>query len=62
MISDLLLVLTNKSYFSRFTGRTEADVLADKVIVPKNIRGTSGMCQHDTHFSGATKAFSLIFE
>ena len=35
--------------------------MTDKVIVPNNLRGTSGTRQHDTHFSGATKALSSLF-
>ena len=62
MLADPSLVATNKSYFSKSTGRTEADVLADKVIVPKNLRGTPVTRQHDTDFSGATTALSLLFE
>ena len=31
------------------------------VIVPNNIQGTPGKLQHDTHFSGATKALHFIF-
>ena len=34
---------------------TEANALADKVIVPKNLPGAPETCQHDTHFYGATK-------
>ena len=61
VLTEPSLVATNESYFSKSTGRTEANILADKVIVPKNLRGTPGARQYDTHFSGATKALSLLF-
>ena len=61
MISELYLVETNKSYFSKSTGRNEANILAGKVVIPKNIRGIPGTGQHDTHFSGNTKALYLLF-
>ena len=35
--------------------------MADKVIVTKNMLGTPKTCQHETHFYGVTKAFSLLF-
>ena len=43
------------------TGRNEAGVLDDKVIVTKNIQVTFRTRQHDTQFYGATKALSLVF-
>ena len=55
MISEPYMVATNESYFSNLTGKTEADVLSDKVIDPKNIQGPPGTRQHYTHFYGATK-------
>ena len=61
VISEPSLVATNNSYFSKSTGRTEAGFLSDKIIVPKNLQVTSGVRQHDTHFSGATKSLSLLF-
>ena len=61
VIAEPSLVATIKSYFSKSTGRNEADVLADKVIYPNNLWGKPGKRQHDTHFSGATKEFSLMF-
>ena len=57
ILADPLLVATNESYFRKSTWRTEADVLADKVIIPNNIHGTIGTHQHNMHFFGATKAF-----
>ena len=48
VISEPSLVATNKSFFSKPTGRTEANVLAHKVIVPKNLRGTAGTHEHET--------------
>ena len=60
VLPELLLVATNESYFSKLTGRTEADVLADKVIVSNNLKGTPGMRQHNKDFSGATKALYLL--
>ena len=61
VLAEPLLVATNDSYFSNLTGRTEDDVLYDKVVVPNNLWGTPRMCQHETHLSGATKAFSSLF-
>ena len=61
VLTESSLVATNKSYCSMLNGRTEADILADKVIVPKNLWSTSGTLQRYTHFSGATKAFYLLF-
>ena len=61
VLTDPLLVATDELYFSKSTGRNEADVLADKVIVPNNLRGTPGKRQHEKHFSGATKELSLLF-
>ena len=61
VLAEPFLVTTNKSYVSKSTGRTEAGVLADKVIVAKNLRGTTGTLQHDTHFSVAMKLLSLLF-
>ena len=36
--------------------------MADNTIFPKNLWGTPGALQHDTHFSGATKALYFLFE
>ena len=61
VLIDPLLVATNESYFIKSTGRTEANVLDDKVIVSKNIRVTPGTHENYSHFYGATKALSSIF-
>ena len=61
MLADPLLVATNELYFSKSTGRTNANVFTDKVIVPNNIRGIPWTRQHETHFYGATKELSLMF-
>ena len=61
MLDDPFLVATNESYFSKSNERTEAEVLDDIVIVPKNLWGRPGTLQHDTQCSGATKALSLLF-
>ena len=61
VLAEPLLVTTNESYFSKSTRRTDANVLAEKGIVPNNLQGTPGMRQHDTQFYGATKEFSLLF-
>ena len=61
VLSEPLLIATNKSYFSKSTGRTKANVLADKVISPKDIRGIPGTHQHGTDSSGATKSLPLMF-
>ena len=61
VVSEPSLVATNKSYFSKSNRRTESDVLTDKFIVPNNLWGAPGTCQHDTHFSGATNSFHLLF-
>ena len=54
VLDEPSMVATNKSYFSKLTGRNDANILADKVIVTKNLQETSGTHQHGTHFSGAT--------
>ena len=61
VIADPSLVTTNELYLSKSTGRTEAGVLADKVIFPKKLWGTPGTHQYDTHLCGETKALYLIF-
>ena len=61
MLADLSLVATNESYYSKLTGRTKAKVLSDKVISPKNLRGTPGMRQHGTHFYVVNKSLSSLF-
>ena len=61
VITEPSLVATNEPYFIKSTGRTEADVLADKFISHNNLWDKSGMCQRDTHFSSATKALYLLF-
>ena len=61
VIAEPFLVVTNELHFSKSTGRTEAGVLSDKVIVPKNIQGTPGTGQHDTHFSGMTKVVFSVW-
>ena len=61
VLADPFLVTINELYFSKSTGRTKTNLLADKFIVPKNLRGTLGMHQHDTQVSGATKALYLMF-
>ena len=61
VIAKPLLVATNELYFSKSTGRTEADVLADKVIPPKNLWGTPGTRQHDMHIYGGTNALYFLF-
>ena len=61
MLADPFLVATNKSYFSKLAERTEADILAEKVITPKDIQVTPGTHQHDTLLSGATKELSALF-
>ena len=43
VIVKSLLVVTNESYFIKLTGRTETDILVDKVLVPNNLWGTPGM-------------------
>ena len=48
ILSDPFLVATNELYFRKLTGRTEAHVLAEKVVVPKNLQITQGTRQHDT--------------
>ena len=35
--------------------------MSEKVIDPKNLRGTPVIRQRDTYFSGATKEFSFVF-
>ena len=62
VLAETSPVVTTKSYFSKLTGSTESDVLADKVIFSKNIWSTPGTRQHVTHFSGATKVLSFLFE
>ena len=57
VIVEPLMFATIELYFSKSTGRTETNILADKFIVLNNLRGKSGMTQHDTHFSGAAKVF-----
>ena len=52
---------TIELYFSKSTGRTETNILADKFIVLINLRGKSGTTQHDTHFYGASKVFFFLF-
>ena len=61
VLADPQMDATNKLYFKKSTGMTEANVLDDKIIFPKNIWGTPGTRQHDTHFSNATKVFYLLF-
>ena len=61
VLAEPSLVATNKSNFSNSTGRTKTHILADKVIVTKNLRGTQGTSQHETLFSGMIKTFSLLF-
>ena len=61
VLSEPFLVATNELYFSKLTGRTEANFLADNVIFPKNIWGTPRTCQLDMHISGGTKALSFLF-
>ena len=61
MLADPSLVATNESYFRKSTGRTEAKILTEKIIAPKNLRGTSVTCRHENHLFGVTKAFSLLF-
>ena len=61
MLADTSLVATNKSYFSKLTGMTEANILAEKFILPKNIWGPPETSQNYTHFSGTTNALSSLF-
>ena len=61
VLSEPSLVVTNDSYFSESPGRTKADVLSEKVIVPKDLQGPPITRQHDTHLYGATKSFYLLF-
>ena len=61
VLSDPLLAATNESYFCKLNGRIEARILTNKVILPRNIRGTPRKSKHDTHFSGVTKALSSLF-
>ena len=62
MFAKPLMVTTIKSYFTKSTRRTESNFFSDKFIVLKNILGIPGTLQHDTHFSGAAKVISLLFE
>ena len=48
LIAEPSLVATKMSFFSNPNGRTKANVLADKVIVFKNLRGTAGTHKHGT--------------
>ena len=61
MLADSSLGATNKLYFSKLTGRTDANVLANKFIVPKNLQGIPGSRQHDTYFYYEIKELHLIF-
>ena len=61
LLAEPYLFATNKLYFSKPAGRTEADVLVDTVIVPKNIWGAPGTHQHDTQLSGSTNSLPLLF-
>ena len=49
------------AYFSRTTARTEAEVLAKQVVVPKDKRGKPGSRESRIHYSAATGALPLKF-
>ena len=47
---------TGRDYFVRNTARTESDVLAKKVVVPKDKRGIHGSIERGIHYLVATGA------
>ena len=49
------------AYFSRTTARTEAEVLAKQVVVPKDKRGKPGSKERGIYYSAATDALTLEF-
>ena len=52
---------TGKGYFARNIVRTESDVLAKKVVMPKDKCGIPGSRKHVIHFSEATGALNPTF-
>ena len=49
-------IATNVAYFSKTNARSNADILADMVIVPKIYRGAPGSREFNYNYYGATKA------
>ena len=49
------------TYFTRNTARTETEVLAKQVVVPKDKRGTPGSREFGIHYTKATGALDQVF-
>ena len=59
-MSDQGSVGGTTSYFTRNTARTESEVLAKQVVVPKNKRGIPGSREFSIHYSKATGALKQV--
>ena len=60
-MSDQGSVRGTTSYFTRNVARTESEVLAKKVVVPKNKRGITSSREFGIHYSKATGALEQVF-
>ena len=59
--STSMIATTRMSCFARSMARTETEVLALQVVVPKDKRGDPGSKQQVIHYSGATSALESKF-
>ena len=56
-----MIAITRMPYFGHSMARTETEVLALQVVVPKNKRGDPGSKRRGIHYSGATSALESKF-
>ena len=53
--------IMNRSYFTKWLERTEADILKDSVIFTKNKCSTRGSIEYGIHYGLDTKAVNIKF-
>ena len=61
VITDTTNIVTRGGYFSRETTRTEAEVLAKHVVVPKDKCGIPGSRERGINYLAATGALDQTF-